>query len=135
MKLAISSKIDQEGNRSARVVTWAIIGVNALLLIVSLTDYRVSIDSGYHISLARWYAAHGIAWWDHINFGPTGRPNLQGPALHVAIALLGRILGNTPDSFILANAILGVAQWAGAILTALYFARMLRSDIAAMFAR
>ncbi len=134
MKLAISSKIDQEGNRSARVVTWAIIGVNALLLIVSLTDYRVSIDSGYHISLARWYAAHGTAWWDHINFGPTGRPNLQGPALHVAIALLGRILGNTADSFILANAILGVAQWAAAILTALYFARMLRSDIAAMFA-
>jgi hypothetical protein len=58
-------------NRNARYVTWVIIGVNALLLVVSLTDYRVRIDSGYHISLARWYAAHGTAWWDHINFGPT----------------------------------------------------------------
>ena len=121
-------------NRSARYVTWAIIGVNALLLVVSLTDYRVSIDAGYHISLARWYAAHGSAWWDHINFGPGGRPNMQGPALHVAIALLGLILGNTPDSFILANAILGVAQWTAAMLTALYFARRLSGDIAAMFA-
>ena len=134
MRLAIFSKIDRQENRSARIVTWAIIGVNAVLLVVSLSDYRVSIDSGYHISLARWYAAHGSAWWDHINFGPGGRPNLQGPALHVAIALLGRILGNAPDSFILANAILGVAQWTAAMLTVVYFARRLGNDIAAMFA-
>ena len=132
--VASSPKIANCRNRNARIVVWAIIGVNALLLLVSLTDYRVSIDSGYHISLARWYAAHGTAWWDHINFGPGGRPNLQGPALHVAIALVGRALGNTPDSFILANAILGVMQWTAAMLTALYFARMLRGDVAAMFA-
>ena len=48
-------------NRTARAVTWTILGVNALLLAVSIPDYRVSIDSGYHISLARWYAAHGTA--------------------------------------------------------------------------
>ena len=132
--MALESKSLEAPNRTARAVTWTILGVNALLLGVSIPDYRVSIDSGYHISLARWYAAHGTAWWDHINYGPGGRPNLQGPALHVAIAILGRILGGTPDSFILANAILGVAQWSAAMLTVLYFARRLSGDIAAMFA-
>ena len=112
--MTLESKSLEAPNRTARAVTWTILGVNALLLAVSVPDYRVSIDSGYHISLARWYAAHGIAWWDHINYGPGGRPNLQGPALHVAIAILGLILGGRPDSFILANAILGLAQW-GAI--------------------
>lgn len=33
-------------NRAARVVTFAIIAVNAFLLLISLNDYRVSIDSG-----------------------------------------------------------------------------------------
>ena len=121
-------------NRAARIVTWTIIGVNAFLLVISLPNYRVSIDSGYHVSLARWYAAHGSAWWDHINFGPGGRPNLQGPALHVAIAALGTVLGGSADSFILANALLAVAQWTAAILTALYFARKADDDLAAMFA-
>ena len=121
-------------HRTARAVTWTILGVNGLLLIISLPDYRAVVDSGYHISLARWYAAHGTAWWDHINYGPGGRPNLQGPALHVAIAILGRMLGGSADSFILANAILGLVQWSAAMLTVLYFARRLGGDIAAMFA-
>jgi hypothetical protein len=120
-------------NRAARIATWSIIVVNAGLLLYSLPDYRVSIDSGYHISLAEWYAHHGQAWWDHINYGPAGRPNLQGPCLHVAIAILGRLLGGRPDDFILANAMLGVAQWLAAILTVLYFARRLSGDIAALF--
>ena len=132
--MTLGSKSLEAPNRAARVVTWTILGVNALLLIVSLPDYRVSIDSGYHIALARWYAAHGTAWWDHINYGPAGRPNLQGPALHVAIAILGRMLGGSADSFILANAILGLVQWSAAMLTVLYFARRLGGDIGAMFA-
>lgn len=126
--------LEADRNRAARIATWSILGVNATLLAISLPDYRVSIDSGYHISLAEWYAAHGQAWWDHINFGPGGRPNLQGPALHIAIALLGKLLGGTPDRFILANAILGIAQWSAAMLTVLYFARRLGGDTAAMFA-
>jgi len=121
-------------NRMARGVAWTIVGVHFILLLISLPDYRVSIDSGYHISLARWYAAHGSAWWDHINFGPGGRPNLQGPALHIAIAIFGRILGGSADAFILANAMLGIAQWTAAILTVIYFARRLGGDLAAMFA-
>lgn len=126
--------LEADRNRAARIATWSILGVNATLLAISLPDYRVSIDSGYHISLAEWYSAHGQAWWDHINFGPGGRPNLQGPALHIAIALLGKLLGGTPDRFILANAILGIAQWSAAMLTVLYFARRLGGDTAAMFA-
>lgn len=126
--------LEADRNRAARIATWSILGVNATLLAISLPDYRVSIDSGYHISLAEWYAAHGQAWWDHINFGPGGRPNLQGPALHIATALLGKLLGGTPDRFILANAILGMAQWSAAMLTVLYFARRLGGDTAAMFA-
>jgi hypothetical protein len=121
-------------NRTASIVTLAIFAANLLLLAISLPDYRVSVDSGYHISLAEWYAHHGVAWWDHINFGPGGRPNLQGPALHVAIAILGRAIGGRPDDYILANAILAVAQWSAAIGTAYFFARKFGGDVAAMFA-
>lgn len=126
--------LEPDPNRAARIATWSILALNAILLAISLPDYCVSIDSGYHISLAQWYAVHGQAWWDHINFGPGGRPNLQGPALHIAIAILGELLGGTPDRFILANAILGITQWGAAMLTVLYFARRLGGDIAAMFA-
>lgn len=65
--MTLESKSLEAPNRAARTITWTILGVNAILLIISIPDYRVSIDSGYHISLARWYAAHGSAWWDHIN--------------------------------------------------------------------
>ena len=124
----------QDRSSLARAVTWAIIAINAALLVYALGDYRTSIDSGYHVSLARWYAAHGSAWWDHINWGPGGRPNLQGPTLHVAIAVLGTILGGSPDAFVLANSILAVLQWLAAILTVWHFARRVGGDIAAMFA-
>ena len=121
-------------NRAARVVTWLIVAVHGALLAFAIPDYRVSIDSGYHISLAEQYTAHGAVWWDHINFGPGGRPNLQGPAVHIAIALLGSILGGTPHAYIVANAILGLMQWFAAVLTVLYFARRLGGDLAALFA-
>ena len=65
--MTLESKSLEASNRAARTITWTILGVNAILLIISIPDYRVSIDSGYHISVARWYAAHGSAWWDHIN--------------------------------------------------------------------
>jgi hypothetical protein len=121
-------------NRRARWAAWGIFGLNFVLLAASLGDYRVSIDSGFHISLAEWYAHHATAWWDHINYGPVGRPNLQGPALHIAIAMLGTALGGRPGDFILANAVLALAQWCAAVGTAFYFARRIGGDVAAMFA-
>lgn len=113
---------------------WVLLAIHAILLAVSIPDYRVSIDSGYHVSLARYYAEHGTAFWDHINWGPVGRPNLQGPALHYAIAGLGLLLGGTGDALVLANAILGFLQWAAAMLTVVYFARRYGGDWAALFA-
>src|SRR5829696_2359488 len=98
-------------SRAAWLATWLLIGVHFVLLLAVISDYPVSIDSGYHVSLARWYAEHGTAFWDHVNFGPGGRPNLQGPALHVAIAIFGRIGGGTGDAYVLVNAVLAVAQW------------------------
>jgi len=121
-------------SRPARLAMWLILGVHAGLLVAALPDYRVTIDSGYHISLARWYAEHGTAFWDHINYGPGGRPNLQGPATHMAIALLGRVLGGSGDAYVLANAILAVLQWAAAMWTAVYFARRFCGDWGALFA-
>jgi hypothetical protein len=121
-------------SRVAPVVMWSIVGLNCALLLYAVPDYRVAIDAGYHISLAEQYAAQGAVWWDHINFGPAGRPNLQGPALHIAIAALGLLFGASPQAFIVANAILGVLQWLTAILTVAYFARRLGGDFAALFA-
>src|SRR5919201_2229212 len=115
-------------------LTAAIVALHAIPLAASLRDYRVSVDSGYHVSLARWYAEHHSAWWDSINFQPRGRPNLQGPALHVAIAALGRALGGNADSYVLANAILALVQWLCAVFTVWYFARREGGDDAGLIA-
>jgi hypothetical protein len=129
-------------SQAARIAMWAILAVHAALLVWSLPDYRVSIDSGYHVSLARLYAEHGAVFWDPINYGPGGRPNLQGPALHMAIAWLGRLFGGlfggffagAGDAYVLANAVLAVLQWAAAMGTAVSFGRRYGGDWGALFA-
>lgn len=118
----------------ARATAFAVLALNFAMLALSLGDWRVSIDSGYHVSLAEWYARHGAAWWDHINYGPRGRPNLQGPALHMAIAVLGLLMGGKPHNFIFANALLALAQWTAAMATVWYFTRRYGDEIAAMLA-
>lgn len=119
---------------TCRRATLAIFALHAILLAISLPDYFVSIDSGYHVSLARWYGEHATAWWDHINFGPGGRPNLQGPLLHMAIGYSGRALGGDGMDYVRSNAVLGLAQWLAAIATVWFFARRYGGDWAALFA-
>jgi hypothetical protein len=116
------------------LVTVAILLVHAGLLLVSIPDYRVTIDSAYHVSMGRYYGEHGLAEWDHINFGPRGRPNLQGPLLHAAIGGLGRLLGGRGDNYVLANALLGLMQWAAAMGTAAFFALWLSGEIGMLLA-
>src|SRR5579872_623660 len=82
-----------------------ILSVHGALLLSTLTDWRVTIDSGYHVSLARAYGEHGPVPWDHINFGPAGRPNLQAPLMHMAVGAIGRVIGGTGGDYVLANAI------------------------------
>ena len=112
----------------------AIFALHGLLLLITLPDCFVSIDSGYHVSLARWYGEHGVAWWDHINYGPGGRPNLQGPLLHMAIGYLDRLLGGDGMDYVRANAILALLRWAAAVFTVWFFARRYGGDWAALFA-
>jgi hypothetical protein len=112
----------------------AILALHGVLLLGTLPDYFVSIDSGYHVSLARWYGEHGTAWWDHINYGPGGRPNLQGPLLHMGIGYLGRLLGGEGMDYMHANAVLALVQWAAAMFTVWFFARRYGGDWAALFA-
>ncbi len=118
----------------ARRITIALLALHGILLLISLPDYFVSIDSGYHVSLARWYGEHGAAWWDHINFGPGGRPNLQGPLMHMANGYLGRLIGGTGMDYVHVNAVLGFLQWASAMFTVWFFARRFGGDWAALFA-
>ncbi|HYM60287.1 MAG TPA: hypothetical protein VEZ11_05280 [Thermoanaerobaculia bacterium] len=123
--------------RSSRIAMWltlAIVALHGIFLAASLPDYRVSVDSGYHVSLGRWYAEHGSAWWDPINYQPRGRPNLQGPAMHMAIAVIGRVLGGSGDAYVLANALLGFAQWLCAVFTVWHFARREGGDWAGLLA-
>jgi hypothetical protein len=72
-------------------------------------------------------------WWDRINWGPGGRPNLQGPFLPMAIGFLGVLLGGTGDAYVLANAILALFQWVAAVLTVVYFCRRYGGDGAGLF--
>jgi len=115
--------MNPEGSPWARRVTWIILGLHAVLLVGMIPDYFPNIDHAYHAALARQYAEHGTCWWDSINWGPGGRPNLQGPLLHYATGILGRLLGGTGDAYVLALAILAFLQWAAAMWTAVYFAR------------
>jgi uncharacterized membrane protein len=109
---------------------WAILLMHLGLLAMSLPQYRVTIDSAYHVSMGREFGEHGLVPWDRINFGPRGRPNLQGPLLHAAIGGLGRLLGGRGDDYVLANAILAVVQWLTAMGTAAYFAFRLSGSVA-----
>lgn len=122
---------DSRGARRALVL---VIALHAVLLLLMLRDYFADNDLGFHISLARQYAENNVYWWDYLNWAPTGRPNLQGPALHYANALLGRLLGGDGWAYIHAFSILAVAQWAAAVLTAAFFARRFGGDRAALFA-
>lgn len=125
---------------SDRDAPWArralvlILAIHGVLLLAMLRDYFADNDLGFHISLARQYAEHGVYWWDSLNWAPTGRPNLQGPALHYAIALVGRVLGGDGWAYVHAFSILAVAQWAAAVFTAVFFARRFGGDVAALIA-
>jgi hypothetical protein len=112
----------------------AILGLHLLLLLLALPDLMVGPDSAFHVALARRYAEHGAFFWDTIHYAPAHRPNLQGPALHVAIGVLGRLLGGTGDDYVRANAILAVAGWSAAAGTVVFFARRLGGTLAAVVA-
>jgi len=116
------------------LATCAVLLLHGGLLVASIADYRVTIDSAYHVSLGRNYGEHGLVPWDAINFGPRGRPNLQGPLLHAAIGGIGRLLGGHGDDYVLANAMLAVIQWGAAMGTAAFFAFALGGEIAMLFA-
>jgi hypothetical protein len=120
--------------RWARIVLVLVVALHAIPLLLMLRDYFADNDLGYHISLARQYAERGFYWWDHLNWAPGGRPNLQGPALHYAIAVLGRLLGGEGWDYVYAFSFLAVAQWAAALFTAVFFARRFGGDLAALLA-
>ena len=113
---------------------WLVVGMHLALLLAMAPDYFADNDLGFHVSLGRQYGEHGAYFWDHLNWAPSGRPNLQGPALHIGIGLLGRLLGGEGDDYVLAFAILAILQWLAAVLTAIYFARRLGGDWAALSA-
>jgi hypothetical protein len=115
------TKESDEMQRALLLAAAAIVLLHGGLLSISIPDYRVTIDSAYHVSMGRAYGEHLLVPWDYINFGPHGRPNLQGPLLHAAIGGLGRLLGRNGDDYVLANAILAVIQWVGAMGTAAFF--------------
>ncbi|MGH7915371.1 MAG: hypothetical protein ACREPW_12100 [Candidatus Binataceae bacterium] len=131
---------DEFSPPNPRTRRWVIIAailvlcVHGALLLSTLTDWRVTLDSGYHVSLARAYGEHGLVPWDHINFGPAGRPNLQAPLMYMVIGGLGRAMGGTGGDYVLANAILAAIQWAAAMATAAFFALLLGGEWAMLLA-
>jgi hypothetical protein len=131
VSLVPEAERDSQGARRALVL---VVALHLVLLLLMLRDYFADNDLGYHISLARQYAENGVYWWDYLNWAPTGRPNLQGPALHYAIGFLGRVMGGDGWAYIHAFSILAVVQWAAAVFTAVYFARRFGGDRAALFA-
>ena len=50
-----------------RIATIFVIGLHLALLVAALSDWMVSVDSAFHVALARQYAEHGTFWWDTIH--------------------------------------------------------------------
>ncbi len=121
-------------SKAALLAAAAVVLLHAALLVRSIPDYMVTIDSAYHVAIARQYGEYGLVPWDHVNFAPRGRPNLQGPLLHLAIGYLGRAFAGRGRDYVLANAILAVAQWAAAAFSAAFFAFELGGDTAMLLA-
>ncbi len=112
----------------------AILALHFVPLLLSVTDYRVTADSAYHVAMGRQYGTHGTYYWDDIHYQPQGRPNLYAPLVHVGIGLLGRLAGGEGGDYVLANALLGLLLWLSAMGTAVFFARRLAGDRAALIA-
>lgn len=121
-------------NRWVIAAALVLLSIHGALLLSTLGDWRVTIDSAYHVSLARAYGEQGLVPWDHINFGPDGRPNLQGPLMYLAIGGLGRVMGGTGHDYVLANAIVAATQWVAAMATAALFALWLGGEWAMLLA-
>lgn len=115
-----------------RVATWLLVGLHFVLLAAALGDYRVSVDSAYHTALARQYGTHGSYFWDDVHYAPAHRPNLQGPAVHLVVGALGRLLGGSGDDYVAANAVVALLGWLAAVGTLIYFARREGGDRAAL---
>ncbi len=112
----------------------AILALHFVTLSLSVQDYRVTADSAYHVAMGRQYGTHGTYYWDDINYQPAGRPNLYAPLVHAGIGLIGRLAGGEGEDYVLANALLGLALWLSAMGTAVFFARRLAGDRAALIA-
>lgn len=131
-----AASVATASNRDRRVIAAALVllGLHGALLLAALGDWRVTIDSAYHVALARSYGERGLVAWDHINFGPGGRPNLQAPLMYLVVGGLGRVLGGTGGDYVLANAMVAAAQWAAAMATAAAFALWIGGEWAMLFA-
>ncbi len=112
----------------------AILALHFVPLFFSIRDYRVTADSAYHVAMGRQYGTHGTYYWDDIHYQPEGRPNLYAPLVHAGIGVIGRLAGGEGDDYVLANALLGLALWLSAMGTAVFFARRLAGDRAALIA-
>ena len=99
----------------------------------ALGDYRVSVDSAYHVALARQYGEHGTYFWDDIHYAPAHRPNLQGPAVHlVGRRARARARRHAATTTCCANAIVALLGWLAAVATLVHFARREGGDLAAL---
>jgi hypothetical protein len=112
----------------------AILALHGVLLLITPPDYFVGIDSSCHVSLACWYGQHGSVWWDHINYRPGGRPNLQARSCTWPSDTWGRMFGGDGMDYANSNAMLALVQWVAAMFTAWFFARRYGGDWAKLFA-
>ncbi len=108
--------------RAVHVATGALVALHFSVLVAAFPDIMVTNDSAFHVALARQYAEHGTYFWDTIHYAPAHRPNLQGPAVHMATGLLGRLLGGSGDDYVRANVLLALAGWLAAVGTVVFCA-------------
>jgi len=100
----------------------------ALLPLVKRSVYskprqRISCSNRKNVS------GKGFFLWDHIEFAPSGRPYLYPPLFHALVAILGKVLGGSPWTFVFANDLVSVGIYSLGLYVSWYVGRKLYHEM------
>ncbi|RLG47773.1 MAG: hypothetical protein DRN92_02515, partial [Thermoproteota archaeon] len=114
----------------SKVVHGLIIVHSLILSYLWLKDPSiVNPDNAYHVLIAKMLAEKGFFLWDHIEFAPSGRPHLYPPLFHALVAILGKVLGGSPWTFVFANDLVSVGIYSLGLYVSWYVGRKLYHEM------
>jgi len=122
--------VTKQAFQYSNVVHVLILVHSILLSYIWLRDSTiVNPDNAYHVLIAKMLAQKGFFLWDYVEFAPAGRPHLYPPLFHAMVAILGKALGGSPWSFIIANDLVSVGIFSLGLYVSWYIGRKLYGEM------